>query len=284
MTVECGHLSCDEQSILRLDNVLSQSGDYVFQIKAKAKKENTIIQLYIGDSVSDINLTTEFQYTVITYENLNVNNKYIEIGFPIGDYWFYNLQLETGNKPTAWSLCLDDLIDTINLHTTWIEQTDQQLGLYARRNDIDIAKAEMKITADGMISEALKSYTSTDNFNNYKTETSTKFEQTDDKFGLYVTKEIYNGLDKTVENLKEKQEKYFQFDTKGLTIGEKNNPYQVVISNETYQMLSNGNPLMSIEYGELTIPNVIIKEQLRLLGYTFNLDSKNNLNCQYAGG
>ena len=57
MTVECGHLSCDEQSILRLDNVLSQSGDYVFQIKAKAKKENTIIQLYIGDSVSDINLT-----------------------------------------------------------------------------------------------------------------------------------------------------------------------------------------------------------------------------------
>ena len=100
---------------------------------------------------------------------------------------------------------------------------------------------------------------------------------------MYVTKTDYDGLNKTVGDIKSKQDNYFQFDDNGLTIGKKNNPYQVVISNEEYQMLSNGNKLMYIKYGELMIPDAVITHKLRLLGYSFELDDPGNLNCQYVG-
>ena len=36
-------------------------------------------------------------------------------------------------------------------------------------------------------------------------------------------------------------------------------------------------------YGELNIPDVIITHQLRMLGYSFTLDSAGNMNCQFVG-
>ena len=279
---ECGHLSCDEYSILRLEDVFGQSGDYIFQMKAKAKVDS-VIELVVENENTPISLSTNFQHISLSYENLKVSDKYIEIGFPSGDYWFYNLQLEEGNQETAWSLCLDDLSDAIDLNATWIEQTTQQIGLFAKRSDIDDAKADMKLTADGMITEALKSYVPADKFDDYKIETSTKFEQTDNQFGFYVTKEVYNQLDQSVTGIKETQDNYFQFNKDGLTIGKKDNPYQVVISNAKYQMLCNNNPVMYIEYGELMIPDAVISHKLRLNGYSFELDNIGNMNCQYVG-
>ena len=45
--VTCGHLSCNEKSTLRLNDVLRNSGDYTFQMKIKAKAASTV-QLSIG--------------------------------------------------------------------------------------------------------------------------------------------------------------------------------------------------------------------------------------------
>ena len=101
----------------------------------------------------------------------------------------------------------------------------------------------MRVEADGMISEALKSYVTSDDFGDYKTETKTRFEQTDNQFGFYVQKDTYDGLNSTVNNLKSNQENYFQFDANGLRIGKKN----------------------------------------RMLGYSFTLDSAGNMNCQFVG-
>lgn len=281
--VTCGHLSCNEKSTLRLNDVLRSSGDYTFQMKIKAKAASTV-QLSIGTLTENFSVTTSFQQFNRVCKNINTaTHKYIEITFPSGDYWFYNMQLEMGNLPTAWSLCLDDLNDAIGAQSTWIEQTTQKISLFAQKNDVNEAKAEMRVEADGMISEALKSYVTSDDFGDYKTETKTRFEQTDNQFGFYVQKDTYDGLNSTVNNLKSNQENYFQFDANGLRIGKKNNPYQVVIDNEKYQMLGNGQPLMYIQYGELNIPDVIITHQLRMLGYSFTLDSAGNMNCQFVG-
>mgnify|MGYP000093262165 CR=1 FL=1 len=56
------------------------------------------------------------------------------------------------------------------------------------KNDVNEAKAEMRVEADGMISEALKSYVTSDDFGDYKTETKTRFEQTDNQFGFMYKK------------------------------------------------------------------------------------------------
>lgn len=282
-SVTCGHLTCSEKSTLRLNDVLRESGDYYFQMKIKSKSASTV-QLCIGTSTFNFSTTTSFIHFKQLCNDINsASHKYIELVFPTGEYWFYNMQLESGNIMTAWAFCVDDLKDELGTHSSWIEQTDQKIQMFVQRNELNQAKTEMKITADGMITDALKSYVTSDDFGNYKTEQQTRFEQTNNKFAMYVTQTDYDGLDKTVSDIKSKQDNYFQFDANGLTIGKKNNPYQVVISNEKYQMLSGGKPLMSIEYGELTIPNVIIKDQLRLLGYSFTLDNSGNLNCQYAG-
>ena len=117
-----------------------------------------------------------------------------------------------------------------NLHGS--NRLRKKISLFAQKNDVNEAKAEMRVEADGMISEALKSYVTSDDFGDYKTETKTRFEQTDNQFGFYVQKDTYDGLNSTVNNLKSNQENYFQFDANGLRIGKKNNPYQVVIDNE----------------------------------------------------
>ena len=252
-------------------------------MKIKSKSASTV-QLCIGTSVFNFSVTTSFIHFTQLCSNVNTApHKYIELVFPSGEYWFYNLQLESGNIMTAWAFCMDDLKDELGTHSSWIEQTDQKIQMFVQRNELNQAKTEMQITADGMITEALKSYVSSDDFGNYKTEQSTMLEQTNDRFTMYVTKTDYDGLNKTVGDIKSKQDNYFQFDDNGLTIGKKNNPYQVVISNEEYQMLSNGNKLMYIKYGELMIPDAVITHKLRLLGYSFELDDPGNLNCQYVG-
>lgn len=282
-SVTCGHLTCSEKSTLRLNDVLRDSGDYVFQMKMKAKAAITI-QLCIGTSTINFSITTAFKQFYQLCEKINTaTHKYIEIVFPTGEYWFYNMQLETGNIMTAWAFCMDDLKDELGTHSSWIEQTDQKIQMFVQRNELNQTKTEMQLTADGMITEALKSYVTSDDFGDYKTEQKTRFEQTNDKFKMYVTQTDYDGLDKTVGDIKSKQDNYFQFDKNGLTIGKKNNPYQVVISNEEYQMLSNGNKLMYIKYGELMIPDAVITHKLRLLGYSFELDNLGNMNCQYVG-
>lgn len=124
--VTCGHLSCNEKSTLRLNDVLRNSGDYTFQMKIKAKAASTV-QLSIGTLTENFSVTTSFQQFNRVCKNINTaTHKYIEITFPSGDYWFYNMQLEMGNLPTAWSLCLDDLNDAIGAQSTWIEQTTQK--------------------------------------------------------------------------------------------------------------------------------------------------------------
>ena len=282
-SVTCGHLTCTEKSTLRLNDVLRESGDYYFQMKIKSKAAATV-QLYIGTSIFNFSTTTSFIHFTQLCSNINTApHKYIEIVFPIGEYWFYNMQLESGNIMTAWAFCMDDLKDELGAHTSWIEQTNQKIQMFVQRNELNQTKTEMQLTADGMITEALKSYVTSDDFGNYKIEQKTQLEQLSDKFTIYITKDIYNGLDKTVSDIKSKQDNYFQFSENGLTIGKKSNPYQVVISNEEYQMLSNGNKLMYIKYGELMIPDAVITRKLRLLGYSFELDELGNMNCQYVG-
>ena len=125
--VTCGHLTCTEKSTLRLNDVLRESGDYYFQMKIKSKSASTV-QLCIGTSVFNFSVTTSFIHFTQLCSNVNTApHKYIELVFPSGEYWFYNLQLESGNIMTAWAFCMDDLKDELGTHSSWIEQTDQKL-------------------------------------------------------------------------------------------------------------------------------------------------------------
>ena len=44
--IQCGHLTCDETSTLRLNDVLKESGKYIFQTKMKSKSSSAVVFVY----------------------------------------------------------------------------------------------------------------------------------------------------------------------------------------------------------------------------------------------
>lgn len=78
--------------------------------------------------------------------------------------------------------------------------------------------------------------------------------------------------------------KYFTFDINGLTIGQVDNPYKVIIDNDRYSMTVNGVEVMWIANGEVHTPEITIEKKIKALGYLIDLDDNGNVNCEYIGG
>ena len=78
--------------------------------------------------------------------------------------------------------------------------------------------------------------------------------------------------------------KYFTFDINGLTIGQLDNPYKVIIDNDRFSMTANGTEVMWIANGEVYTPETTITRKFNLFGLVFDEDSAGNVNCEYIGG
>lgn len=78
--------------------------------------------------------------------------------------------------------------------------------------------------------------------------------------------------------------KYFSFDINGLTIGQIDNPYKVVIDNDRYSMLVNGVEVLWIANGEVYAPEITVTKKLDMFGFLVGQDEYGNINCEYVGG
>ena len=78
--------------------------------------------------------------------------------------------------------------------------------------------------------------------------------------------------------------KYFSFSINGLTIGQIDSPFKVVIDNDRYSMLVNGVEVLWLDPdGKSNIPELTITKLLNLFGYIIDKDAYGNVNCGYAG-
>lgn len=75
--------------------------------------------------------------------------------------------------------------------------------------------------------------------------------------------------------------KYFTFDVNGLTIGQQDSPYKVVIDNDRYSMMVNGEEVMWIANGEVHTPEIAIDKAIKFLGYLIDKDEEGRVNCEY---
>ena len=92
--IQCGHLTCDEISTLRLNDVLKESGKYIFQTKMKSKSSSAVV-LSITNQECTFNTTPTWQRFVNKFDSIDTTTrKYIELTFPPGEYWFYHTKLE----------------------------------------------------------------------------------------------------------------------------------------------------------------------------------------------
>ena len=186
----------------------------------------------------------------------------------------HSWKLEVGNKATDWTPAPEDIDQAISdtasdINTTIIEQN-----------------TSITQTCEGMIVEALKSYTETGDFNAFvesvNMQLSVLADQMTLKFAETQTQleEVNGALQEQINTIT----KYFAFDINGLTIGQVDNPYKVIVDNDRYSMTVNDVEAMYIANGKVYTPEIEVTKAFKLFGYLIDMDASGNVNCGYVGG
>lgn len=137
--IQCGHLVCDEYSTLRLNDVLKESGKYIFQTKMKSTASSTVT-LSITNQDYSFNTTTTWQRFVRKFDSIDATTrKYIELKFAPGEYWFYHTKLEVGSVPTAWSEATEDInYKLITIYSQFKQRADGIEAIVGQKQDVNI--------------------------------------------------------------------------------------------------------------------------------------------------
>lgn len=177
-----------------------------------------------------------------------------------------------------------------------IESTKNELKDYVGQHDEQLTNEMKQITienhtavindCESIILSALESYTETGDFESFKQTMESELQLLADQMTLKFTEttqqiEDVNGV---LQEQLNTITKYFQFDIDGLTIGQTDNPYKVVIDNDRYSMTVNDVEVMWIADGKVYTPEIEVTTAFKSFGYLIDQDSNGNVNCAYVGG
>lgn len=176
-----------------------------------------------------------------------------------------------------------------------IETTENQLKENVYQIDVDLEGLSQRITdqstslintCNEIILSALSSYVETSDYETYKETIESQFKLLSDEMTLKFS-ETFQQIANVNGDLQEKYNtitKYFTFDVNGLTIGQVDSPYKVVIDNDRYSMLVNGIEVLWLANGIVHTPEIEVTRALKLFGYLIDQDSAGNVNLEYVGG
>ena len=154
------------------------------------------------------------------------------------------------------------------------------------REVISETHTEIIKDCEQIILGAMESYTEISAFETYKKVMENQLKVLSDQTTLQFTQttsrltEINNSLQEQINTIT----KYFTFDINGLTIGQKDNPYKVIVDNDRYSMTVNDVEVMWIADGKVYTPEMEITRAFKLFGYLIDRDQNGNVNCAYIGG
>lgn len=104
----CAHIVADKVCTWRFYDVLDKDDDYAFQFVAKADSAKTVT-LFIGDQETTFNLTSEFALYKHVFEGVHISSHpYLDVTFPVGNFFIGRTQLEHGTVVTDWQRSQDD--------------------------------------------------------------------------------------------------------------------------------------------------------------------------------
>ena len=184
-----------------------------------------------------------------------------------------NIKVEIGNVPTDWTPAPEDTRQVI-------DTTAEEL-----RESIVEQSTSLVNTCQEILFSALTDYTETGDFIQFRESTEAQLKILSDQISLNFS-DVTSELTRINGDLQEKFNtitKYFTFSVNGLTIGQVDNPYKVIIDNDRYSMTVNDVEVLWIAGGEVHTPELTVTDRLKLFGYQLMLDSSGNLNCEYVG-
>lgn len=271
------------------DNLQTKGVQYLAQTASKLSNtiEITAVDLHFTDdeiAAFRTNRYIEFDskphghegrylLTQLDIDILNPQNTKIKLGDT-------TLSMTDINAKTKKSL--EEIVGNIVVQTN-----SQGVGLSEVQSIVTSQSSSLVTTCEDIILTSMKDYVETGNFSSFKETVEAQLKIMADEISLNFTDTV-DQIEKVNGDLQEKFNtitKYFTFDIDGLTIGQTDNPYKVVIDNDRFSMYSNGVEVLWLDSeGKAHIPELDITQRLNLLGFEINQDENGNVNCEYVGG
>ena len=152
----------------------------------------------------------------------------------------------------------------------------------------EITEQYTRVTSDceSIIMSALVSYTQTGDFESFKTTVESQLQLLADEMTLKFTEatQQIQDVNGELQGQLNTITKYFTFNMDGLTIGQSDSPYKVIIDNDRYSMTVNDVEVMWIADGKVYTPEVEVTKSFKLFGYLIEQDDAGRVNCAYVGG
>lgn len=271
------------------DNLQTKGVQYLAQTASKLSNtiEITAVDLHFTDdeiAAFRTNRYIEFDskphghegrylLTQLDIDILNPQNTKIKLGDT-------SLSMTDINAKTRKSL--DEIVGTVV-----VQMNSQGVGLSEVQSIVTSQSSSLVTTCEDIILTSMKDYVETGNFSSFKETVEAQLKIMADEISLNFTDAV-DQIEKVNGDLQEKFNtitKYFTFDIDGLTIGQTDNPYKVVIDNDRFSMFSNDVEVLWLDSeGKAHIPELDITQRLNLLGFEINQDENGNVNCEYVGG
>lgn len=206
-----------------------------------------------------------------------------------------------GSEKKSIETMVDGLDTRVTNAETSIQENSNAIELKATMTEVselvednnstineNIANQGASITdsCKSMISEALTTYTQTGDFEAFRKTTEASLKLLSDQMKLQFTEEQeqLESINNSLQNQLNTITKYFTFDVNGLTIGQVESPYKVIIDSDRYSMTVNDVEVMWIANGKVYTPEIEVTSSFKLLDYLISKDSSGNVNCEYVGG
>lgn len=190
-------------------------------------------------------------------------------------------------RMTSAETSIKENSNAIELKATMTEVSELVEDNNSTMNE-NIANQGASITdsCKSIISEALTAYTQTGDFEAFRKTTEASLKLLSDQMKLQFTEEQeqLESINNSLQNQLNTITKYFTFDVNGLTIGQVESPYKVIIDNDRYSMTVNDVEVMWIANGKVYTPEIEVTSSFKLLDYLISKDSSGNVNCEYVGG
>lgn len=214
----------------------------------------------------------QYRLTELDIDIMNPQNTKITLGETIRTL----TDINRGNKQTA--------TDTVTI----VQQASKEMktDLTEIQHIVKAQSSSVVATCESIILSALSDYVETSNYNSFKETVEAQLKILADEITLNFTN-VTDQIEDVNGDLQEKFNtitKYFTFDIDGLTIGQTDSPYKVVIDNDRYSMLVNDVEVLWIANGEVYTPEIEVTRKMNLFGFHLEKDESGNVNCEYIGG
>ena len=176
-------------------------------------------------------------------------------------YQFKNLKIEKGNQATDWTPAPEDVQSSID--TAQSTADNVQTTVTQTRTEVESLK-----TSTEALTTAMKEYTKSTDFEEYKKQVSSQLSQTPEAITAR-----FNTIEETVSKQGEASnskwqelENYIQFSSAGITLGKKNDPLTLVLDNGQICFMQSGQKVAWFTNNQLYISNVAVTTAATIVG------------------